>query len=73
MAVPVNVENLVRAESDRTFAALQAEAGGVNRLRHNRAPVPIEHQPAGTPRSASTGRRPEVLDGSWTSPAVEPG
>jgi hypothetical protein len=45
MAVAVNVENFVRAESDRTFASLQADAGGVNRLRHNRAPVPIEHQP----------------------------
>ena len=45
MAVPVNVENFVRAETDRMLAALQAEAGGVNQLRHNRVPTPIEHQP----------------------------
>jgi hypothetical protein len=45
MAIPVNVENFVRAESDRMFAALHADAGGVNRLKHNREPTPIEHQP----------------------------
>jgi len=45
MPVPVNVENFVRAESDRTFASIQADAGGVNRLNHNRVPVPVEHQP----------------------------
>ena len=45
MPVPVNVENVVRAGSDRTFASLQADAGGVNRLQHNRAPAPIERQP----------------------------
>ena len=33
MAVPVTVENFARAETDRMFAVLQAEAGGVNRLR----------------------------------------
>ena len=45
MPVPVTVDNFVRAETDRMFAALQAEAGGVNRLRHNRTPTPVEHQP----------------------------
>ncbi len=45
MAVPVTIENFTRAETDRMFAALQAEAGGVNRLRHNRTPTPIDHQP----------------------------
>jgi hypothetical protein len=44
VAVPVNVESFVRAETDRMFAALQAEAGGVNRLRHNRAPTPVDRQ-----------------------------
>ena len=45
MAVPVTVENFVRAETDRMFSVLQAQAGGVDRLRHNRAPTPIEDQP----------------------------
>ena len=45
MATTVNVENFVRAETDRMFASLQTEAGGVNVLKHNRAPTPIEHQP----------------------------
>ena len=45
MAVPVTVENFIRAETDRMFATLQADAGGVNRLNHSRAPTPVEHQP----------------------------
>jgi hypothetical protein len=45
MDVHVNVENFVRAESDRIVASLQVEAGGVNRLKHTRAPTPIDHQP----------------------------
>ena len=45
MALPVTVENFIRAESDRMFASLQSDAGGVNRLKHNRAPTPIDHQP----------------------------
>jgi hypothetical protein len=45
MAVPVTVDNFVRAESDRMLTKLQAEAGGVNRLEHNREPTPIDHQP----------------------------
>ena len=45
MAISVTVENFIRAESDRMFASLQSEAGSVNRLKHNRAPTPIEHQP----------------------------
>jgi hypothetical protein len=40
----VNVENFVRAETDRMFAAFVADAGGVNRLKHNRAPTPIDRQ-----------------------------
>jgi hypothetical protein len=43
--VAVNVDNFVRAESDRMFASLAAEAGGVNRIGHHRAPTPVEHQP----------------------------
>jgi len=40
----VGVDNFVRAETDRMFAALQADAGGVNVFRHNRAPTSIEGQ-----------------------------
>ena len=44
-ATPVTVDSFVRAETRRMFAAFHADAGGVNRLKHNRAPTPIEHQP----------------------------
>jgi hypothetical protein len=42
--VPVNVENFVRAETDRMFAAFVADAGGVNLLNHNRTPTPVDRQ-----------------------------
>jgi hypothetical protein len=45
MPIHVNVDNFARAETDRMFASLQADAGGVNRLKHNREPTPIDHQP----------------------------
>ncbi len=45
MAIPVTVENFVRAETNRMFATLQAGAGGINRLNHSRAPTPIDDQP----------------------------
>lgn len=45
MAVPVGVENFIRAETDRMFSVVQAQTGGVNRIMHNRAPTPIEDQP----------------------------
>jgi len=41
----VNVDNFARAETDRMFASFVAEAGGVNRLSHRRAPTPVEQQP----------------------------
>jgi hypothetical protein len=41
----VNVDNFVRAETERMLSSTQAEAGGVNRLGHNRAPTSVEHQP----------------------------
>jgi hypothetical protein len=44
VSVTVDVDNFVRAETDRMFAALQADAGGVNVFRHNRAPTSIEQQ-----------------------------
>ena len=44
MPVPVNVDNFVRADTDRMLSSLQAQAGGVNRFGHNRTPTPIEKQ-----------------------------
>jgi len=43
--LPVTVDNFARAETDRMFATLEAEAGGVNRFKHNRTPTPVESQP----------------------------
>ena len=43
--IRVNVDNFARAESDRMFSSFQADAGGVNVLRHNREPTPVDHQP----------------------------
>jgi hypothetical protein len=43
--VLVSVDNFVRAETDRMFTSLIAEAGGVNAFKHNRLPTPIDHQP----------------------------
>lgn len=44
MSQHVNVDNFTRAETDRMFAALQSDAGGVNRFLHNRRPADVEHQ-----------------------------
>ena len=44
MAELVTDTNFVRAETDRMFAGLQADAGGVNTLLHHRAPAPLDHQ-----------------------------
>ena len=44
MDTPVTIENFVRAETARMFAALQADAGGINQLGHTRAPTPVDHQ-----------------------------
>ena len=43
--VLVNVDNFVRAETERMLLSTQAEAGGINRFGHNRMPTPVEHQP----------------------------
>lgn len=40
----MNVDNFVRAESDRMFASFAAAAGGVNRVHHIRVPTPVEQQ-----------------------------
>ncbi|WP_251455154.1 DUF1254 domain-containing protein [Microbacterium sp. Marseille-Q6648] len=44
MARHVNVDNFVRAETDRMFADIQRDAGGVNVFRHNREPAAIDEQ-----------------------------
>lgn len=44
MATKVNVDNFVRAETDRMFADLQRDAGGINRFSHNREPADVERQ-----------------------------
>jgi len=41
----VNVDNFARAETDRMFAALAQQAGGVGRLHHDRVPTPLDQQP----------------------------
>ncbi|MEZ7239740.1 DUF1254 domain-containing protein [Rhodococcus sp. GXMU-t2271] len=43
-SIPVNVDNFVRAETDRMLLDLQRDAGGVNTLSHNREPATVEHQ-----------------------------
>lgn len=40
----VNVDTFVRAESNRMFANLQTDAGGINRWNHFRQPAPLDHQ-----------------------------
>lgn len=40
----VNVDNFVRAETDRMFAALAQQSGGTNSLTHNRTPTPLDSQ-----------------------------
>jgi hypothetical protein len=41
----VTVDAFVRAETDRLFETLVAQAGGVNRLCHHRTPTPLDDQP----------------------------
>jgi hypothetical protein len=44
LAVPVNVENFVKAETARMFDGLLAMVGGVNRWFHFRGPTPLDAQ-----------------------------
>lgn len=44
VSIQVNVDNFARAETDRMFAGLQRDGGGINRLSHNRTPASVEHQ-----------------------------
>ncbi|WES63652.1 DUF1254 domain-containing protein [Microbacter sp. GSS18] len=44
MRIHVNVDNFVRAETDRMFAGMAAVAGGVGVFGHHREPTPIDQQ-----------------------------
>ena len=44
MTIRVNADNFSRAETDRMFHDLQANAGGVNRFSHARVPADVENQ-----------------------------
>src|SRR4051812_36641949 len=44
-SIAVNVDNFARAETDRMFAALQHQSGGVNQLFHHREPASLQDQP----------------------------
>jgi hypothetical protein len=44
VAVTVNADNFVRAETHRIFADLQRDAGGVGVFRHKREPASIDDQ-----------------------------
>lgn len=43
--IKVTIDNFVRAETDRMFAAILKDTGAVNAWHHSREPTPIEHQP----------------------------
>ena len=45
MATEVTLENFARAETDRMFAGLVQQAGGVGKWHHNRQPTAIDNQP----------------------------
>lgn len=40
----VNADNFARAETNRMFAAILRDTGGVNQWLHNREPTPVNHQ-----------------------------
>lgn len=44
MAIRVNADNFVRAETHRMFSDIQAQAGGIGTFRHNRTPASIDEQ-----------------------------
>lgn len=63
MAILVNTDNFVRAETDRMLADIQRDAGGINSLRHNREPAPVDEQTV-------IRTNPDTCTAwlSWTSP-----
>jgi len=44
MAEQINVDNFVRAETNRMFAGLYADTSGVNTWFHHRTPASVDHQ-----------------------------
>jgi hypothetical protein len=44
MAIHVNTDNFVRAETHRMFRDIQNQAGGIGAFRHNRTPARIDEQ-----------------------------
>jgi hypothetical protein len=44
IAVPVTADNFTRAESDKYFAEVVKDAGGLGRFRHRREMMSIEKQ-----------------------------
>jgi hypothetical protein len=44
MAIHVNADNFVRAETHRMFRDIQNQAGGIGAFRHNRTPARIDEQ-----------------------------
>jgi len=42
--VKVSVDTFVRAETNRMMAGLMASSGGINTIRHNRVPTPLDQQ-----------------------------
>ena len=45
MSEQVNIDTFSRAESNRMFAFILRDSGGVNLWMHNRVPTPVDHQP----------------------------
>jgi hypothetical protein len=43
--IHVNVDNFARAETNRMFAFILRDTGGINQWMHNREPTPLDHQP----------------------------
>jgi hypothetical protein len=43
-AVKVTVENFVRAETNRMLVGLMTASGGINQVKHNRVPTPLDQQ-----------------------------
>ena len=76
-AVPVTVDNFVRAESDTYVAALTKQGGGLGKLLHRREPASIDHQTViWLNRDTDAGRIQEIVDrikdviktgGEWVS------
>lgn len=63
--IRVNVDNFVRAETDRIFAGIQGDAAGVNRFEHNRTPARIDEQTV-----IRMIRDTLYSSGPWTFPAI---